>query len=717
MRKLISISLLIFSSLNCLLAQNKLFTMEDAVLNLRTSLAPANLKQLKWVAGVNSYSYIDTLNKSEVLKIGSANKKDEKVALTLTDLNLAVNILKEKSLKSFPEITWINSNQFYFDNGGKLISYLLKEKKAALLNEYEKDAENVDVNPSTFIVAYTKDNNLYISQNKTIENVSKENNKDIVYGQTVHRSEFGITKGTYWSPKGTMLAFYRMDQSMVTDYSIVDYLNEKPAIAKNIKYPMAGGKSHEVTVGVYDIKSAKTVYLKTGDPKEQYLTNIAWSPDEKKIYMAVLNRDQNYMKLNCYDVATGILEKTLFEERDEKYVEPMHPLVFVKGSIDQFIWQSRKDGYNHLYLYTTKGEQLKQITKGNWEVTEFMGFDEKGETAFYESTETSPLERDLFAVTIKSLDKRKLSGSKGTHNGQLSSDGSFVIDHAQALDIPRQINIVNKNGTKVQTLLDATNPLKDFAVCKTQLFTIKNKNGTDLYCRMYKPWNFDSTKKYPVIVYLYGGPHAQIIQNNWITSREGWFQYMAQRGYIVFNLDNRGSEARGRDFEQATFRQFGTAEMDDQTDGVSYLRKLPYVDASRMGVHGWSFGGFMTTSLMTRRPDLFKVGVAGGPVIDWSYYEIMYTERYMDTPQTNADGYNGNSLLNYVNGLKGKLLLIHGTDDDVVVWQQSLVFLKKAIEQNKQLDYFVYPGHKHNVLGKERVHLMQKITDYFVLHL
>jgi dipeptidyl-peptidase-4 len=462
------------------------------------------------------------------------------------------------------------------------------------------------------------------------------------------------------------------------------------------------------------------VFLQTGEPKEQYLTNISWSPDEKSVYIAVLNRDQNHMWLRQYDATSGAFVKTLFEETDQEYVEPQHPLLFVPGHDDQFIWQSERDGYNHLYLYNTSGKLLRQLTKGPWMVTDVQGFDAKSKNVYFASTEDSPMQRQLYAVSLGGGKARKLSQNAGTHAGLLSPSGEYLLDTYSSQTTPRTVAVIGtKDGKQKQQLLNASNPVANYALGQMKLFPIKAADGqTDLYCRLITPVGFDPNKKYPAVIYVYGGPHVQLVTDSWLGGGNLWMQLMAEKGYVVFTVDSRGSGNRGLPFEQSTFRQLGTQEMADQLKGVDYLKSLPYVDQSRIGVHGWSFGGFMTTTLLSRAPQgTFKVGVAGGPVIDWRMYEVMYTERYMDTPQTNPEGYQKANLLNYVQDLKAPLLMIHGTVDDVVVWQHSLSYLKNAVDKGVQLDYFVYPGHPHNVLGKDRVHLYTKITNYLDLYL
>jgi dipeptidyl-peptidase-4 len=695
------------------LAQNKLLTIQDAVLKGRTSLAPKKLVALNFIAGTIKFSYID----NGMIKVGDNATGKVIDLLSVKDLNATLKSGGKDTLAMLTSITWKNANQFYFSNKKGEILYSLDKKTIGDSDKKEDNnsaLEAYDKEITTGAYTYCKDYNLFVVKDGKETQVTNDGSYEIVYtGKNVHQNEFGINGGTFWSPKGNFLAFYRMDQSPVTDYPIIDWTS-RPAKNVNIKYPMAGNKSHFVTLGIYDLKTNKTIYVKTDGDKEQYLTNIAWSPDEKHIYIAVLSRNQNDMKLNEYDAATGNFVRTLFEEHDDKYTEPLHPMLFVKNNPSQFIWQSRKDGYTHFYLYNINGTLVKQLTKGNWEVKTENGFDEKGERLFFHANDQSPINQDFYSVNIKSGEVKRLTYGSGFHTCTIDEKGNYILDNFSSSNTPREYNVINTATKKAVNFYKAENPIKDYKIGSWNLFTIKNAEGTDLYCRLFKPVNFDSTKKYPVLVYLYNGPHSQMVTNTWMAGGELWYQYMAEKGFIVFTLDGRGTSYRGKAFEQATHRQLGTKEMEDQLKGVDYLRSLPYVDASRIGIHGWSFGGFMTTTLMTRSPGTFKVGAAGGPVIDWTYYEIMYTERYMDSPQDNKEGYDKNNLLNYTDKLKGKLLMIHGAQDPVVVWQHSVMYQRKAVEKGIQLDYYLYPGHEHNVLGKDRAHLMEKITDYFI---
>ncbi|PIX36598.1 MAG: hypothetical protein COZ59_00225 [Bacteroidetes bacterium CG_4_8_14_3_um_filter_31_14] len=428
----------------------------------------------------------------------------------------------------------------------------------------------------------------------------------------------------------------------------------------------------------------------------------------------MLNPQQNYMKFNQYDATTGEFIKTLFEEKNDKYVEPLTPAVFLKKSPNQFIWQSQRDGYNHLYLYDISGKLIKQITKGEWVVTDFLGFDENEKVAFYISTEKSPLERNVYSVNLENGKVICLTSAQGYHTAMFCSSGKYLIDQYSSTELPNVYNLIDANGKKVREILNASNPLKDISMPEMQMFKIKAADGkTDLYGRIIKPLNFDASKKYPAILYVYGGPHAQMVENSWLGGAPLWDFFMAQKGYVVITVDNRGSANRGFEFESVIHRNVGTNEALDQMETVKYLKNLGYVDEKRIGVHGWSYGGFMTINLMTTFPDVFKTGVAGGPVIDWKYYEVMYGERYMDTPQENPDGYENTSLLNKAKNLKGNLLIIHGYIDNTVVLQHSLSFIQKCIENGILVDYFLYPEHEHNVRGMDRIHLLKKITKYF----
>lgn len=707
-------------------AQDKMLSMEDAILKARTTLAPQNLPQLQFYQATNDYVYLKKVGDSDAWWRGNYQMQRDTVFLTLTGLNNKLRLAGLDTVRSMPAIRFTHNGWILTTNGNKIelhqnnYKMLLSKELAGKENAEESNAGNV---------AYLENYNLYVAQlpdpvtakKLAIEmkpvKVTSDGSKDIVYASSVHREEFGISKGTFWSNAGKQLAFYRMDQSMVTDYPIISWA-ERPAVAQMIKYPMAGDKSHHVTVGVYNTATHATTWIKTGEPAEQYLTNIAWSPDDKYVFIAVVNRGQDHMWMNQYDVATGNFIKTLFEETDIKYVEPLVPMLFLKSDPTKFIWQSSRDGWDHLYLYDINGTMVKQLTKGNWEVLDIKGFDPKGETLFYTSTEESPVTRNIYSLNMKTGSSKRLTQGFYAHGTQVSFDGSSVLDNYSSTSIPRVIQLLDTKTAKTKLLLTAPDPLAGYSKGELSLFTINNRSGIPLYSRLYKPAGFDSTKKYPVIVYWYGGPHVQLVGNVWNgNAADYWFQYMAERGYVVFSIDTRGSDNRGREFEQSIFRRVGDAQMEDMADALNWLTQKTWIDKNRMGLFGWSYGGFMTTDFMLNHPGVFKAAVAGGPVMNWQYYEVMYGERYMDTPQENPEGYAATNLIKQAGKLKGKLLLIHGLQDPVVVQENSVNFVKACVDNGVQVDYMIYPGHEHNVGGKDRAHLYQKITDYFMEHL
>lgn len=691
-------------------AQNKILVPEEIMSNRK--LYPTTLSNLKWQGNTGFFTW----QLPNAILLGNVNNNQIDTLIHLRDFNVTLKSAGIEEVKRLPQISWLNDKTLQFSIGN---SYFSMESDNSALNfrltadhQLPEEAANAEAAPVTGFMAYTINNGLYISDGAKKIVVAEDQNSGIVYGQTVHRNEFGISKGTFWSPDGKMLAFYRMDESMVTQYPLVD-ITARVAELNNIRYPMAGMPSHHVTVGVFDVESQKTVYLKTGEPEEQYLTNIAWSPNRQYIYIAVLNRDQNHLKFNQYEVSTGNFIKTLFEEKNPRYVEPLNPILFIPGNDQQFIWQSQRDGFNHLYLYDVNGNLIKQLTSGKWMVTGILGFDETAKGIFYTSSEASAIGEHLYYINLKTGKHRQLTVNNGTHRPVVRADGKYFITTFSNLTTPSVTLLVDVKTGKTKELNRSENPLSEYALGETNIFTIKSADETtDLYCRLIKPANFDASKKYPVFIYVYGGPHAQLVTDTWMSG--GLFlQYMAQKGYVVFTLDNRGSANRGFEFESIIHRNLGVAEMADQMKGVDYLRTLPYVDVNRIGVDGWSYGGFMTVNLKLTYPEIFKVATAGGPVCDWKYYEVMYGERYMDTPEQNPEGYKAASLIERAGQLEGKLLIIHGGIDNTVVWQQSLDFVRACIDNKKQLDYFVYPTHEHNVGGIDRAHLFRKISEYF----
>lgn len=695
---LFSFVLGVFSSFS----QKKELTLKDAVMQQWRSFRPDYVNNFQWIPGTDGYSYLS--KNWQTLYLSSVNSEKELEALTIQQFNETMKL----QFNGFMDLNWLNKDQFILTDGKVYVKYTLSSKTGVILQQLPEAAENATPHHASNSIAYTIENDLYLNGKA----ITKNKNKNIVSGQSIARNEFGISNGIFWSENGTYLAFYQKNETNVHNYPLLD-INPTPGELVSIKYPMTGQKSEEPRVGIYNIKKNKTVYINPRGAKDDYFTNLTFTPNEKYLVVAEVNRDQNHMWLNVYDAKSGKFVKTLFEETNDKWVEPEHPAYFPSKASTNFIWISEKSGFDNLYYYDFEGKLIKQLTNHEFVVKDILTTSEDGKKIYYTSTGPNPMNTLVYSVDLDG-NSSLLTREEGTHTFSLSADGAYYYDAFSSGTVPHKAMLWTTNGKMAKPLITSKEKLDDYVIGQTEIGTIKAKDGADLYYRMIKPANFDPSKKYPVMVYVYGGPHAQMVTNSWLYGANLWMHWMANQGYIVFTLDNHGSGERGFAFESQIHRRLGDVEMEDQLLGVDFLKSLPYVDRKRMAVHGWSFGGFMTTSLMLRQPGVFTTGVAGGPVTDWKYYEIMYGERYMDRPEQNKEGYEKASLLNYADKLEGNLLLIHGTIDDVVVMQHNYALVKKFVEAGKQMDFFPYPMHKHNVTGKDRAHLMEKVLTYIL---
>ncbi len=698
-------------------AQQEL-TLRDAVLKGGTDLAPERVRGLQWIEGSNTYSYV----KGEQLMLGTLGKSVDRPIAELAAVNK--QLPDTAQLKTWPMVEWTDATHFRILHNERLYSYGTSKAELSMITRIGPGAANEDLEQKSGAVAYTVENNLHLAQPGIGKNkptpITTDGADGIVNGQSVHRQEYGIVKGIFWAPNGTRLAFYRMDETMVTTYMLED-IGTKPSTFDKIRYPMAGQASHHVTIGVHDLNTGNTIFLKTGEPADQYLTNICWEPGDQHLLVAHIDRATQNLRMVRYDAATGEAVGTLFTEHSDKYLDPQHPAHFLKTQPTQFIWDSPRDGWNHLYLYDLKKGLVRQLTKGAWTVNEIVGLDPKERFAIVEGTATidpknpvGALETHLYRVDLATGKTLRLTAEPGTHHGALSSDGTSLIDTWSSISVAnRTVLRETGKGTVVKTLVDATNPYAGkYKVGSVELLTVPGMNGDLLNARLIKPSYFDAKKKYPVLIYVYNGPHVQLVSNSYLGGASPWMLNAAERGYLVWTVDGHGTPGRGLDFEQVIHRQLSLVEVKDQIQGVAWLKSQPYVDGSRIAVHGWSYGGHMTVAMLTRNPGVFKVGVAGGPVMDWALYEVMYGERYMDTPAENPEGYAATALANTAKDLKDDLLVITGGKDDTVVPEHSYGFLKACITAGVQVDFFNYPGHGHNVRGKDRLHLMEKVLGY-----
>jgi len=689
----------------------KELTLSESILQQYRAFYPQQPVFFQWIPNTDAYTYLE--NYTSLIQSRVKDQTNLEL-MTIAELNKIADV----QFNWFSNFKWINEHEFVVDNGTVFLKVNPQEKQAKIIHQLEEDAQRATWTYASDLLAYTIDNNIFISYPNTqtrepvAEQITFFSDKNIVSGQEIARSEFGISNGLFWSNDGKVLAFYQKDETEVHDYPLLD-INTTPGTLKSIKYPMAGQLSEKPRVGIYDTQTKQTIYISPRANADDYLTNLSFTPDNKFILLAEVNRDQDHMWLNVYEVATGKFVRTLLEETNTKWVEPEHPAFFPDQSSNNFVWISEKNGFNNLYYYDIQGNLIRQLTDNQFAIDEIIEFT-KGRVYFY-ATGANPLNKVVFSVDLKG-NQILHTPLEGTHQFVLSPSASFFYDGYSNHTTPFEANIYTIKGKVAKHLLTAPNPLSDYRLGATEIGTLTAEDGSTLYTRLIKPSNFDPSQKYPVLIYVYGGPHAQMITNSWYSGSSLWMNWLAEQGYLVFTLDNRGSARRGFAFESQIHRQLGQVEMRDQFVGVNYLKSLDYVDGDRLAVHGWSFGGFMTASLLLHYPDIFKAGVAGGPVTDWKFYEIMYGERYMDTPDQNPEGYKQTSLLTHAKNLKDHLLLIHGTVDDVVVMQHNFALVKEMVENGIQVDFFPYPMHPHNVRGKDRVHLMEKVLHYILMN-
>ena len=694
----------IFTTFSYTFSQKKELSLKDAVM-MQRNLSPDRISNFLWISDTE-YS---TCSKDwKTLFKNNINADKDVELLKIENLNLVL----QTSYQNFGGMEWINETTILLDDGQTISEYNVVNNTGKILKKAVSKSENLNYHSKSNQLAYTIANNIYVDEKAITKNIDK----NIVSGQSIARNEFGISAGIFWSINGSYLAFYQKNERNVHDYPLLD-INSTPGELVSIKYPMAGQSSEEPKIGIYSLKNHKTVYINPRGNKDDYFTNLCFTPDEKYILVAEVNRDQNHMHLNVYDSKTGKFVKTLFEEKNDKWVEPEHAAFFPAAKSNNFIWISEKDGFNNLYAYTFNLESETnfpvQLTKHRFVIKDILSASSDGKEIYYSATGENPTNTVFYRCKMNG-ENELLTKESGTHSLSISRNGNYYMNSYTSLNVPYTAKIFTLNGEIIKQIINSKDKLDEYSIGTTEIGKIQGEDGSDLYYRLIKPQNFDASKKYPVLVYVYGGPHAQMVTNSWLGGANLWMHWMANQGYLIFTLDNRGSGERGFDFESQIHRRLGDVEIEDQLTGINLLKSFPYVDAERLAVHGWSYGGFMTSSLMLREPDVFKVGVAGGPVTDWKYYEIMYGERYMDRPEQNKEGYEKASLMTHAKNLKGDLLLIHGTIDDVVVMQNNLALVKKFIDLGIQMDFFPYPMHKHNVSGKDRVHLMEKILSYII---
>lgn len=596
-------------------------------------------------------------------------------------------------------------------------------KKLQLLTDKGK-VSHATLSPTENKVAYVWENNLYLknlddSKETAITNDGEWNKTINGFCDWVYEEEFEFTKAFEWSPDGKYIAYYRFDESEVKEFSMDYYRGELYPEQYKFKYPKAGEKNSDVEIYIYSLESGKSVKVDVGAEKDQYVPRIKWMNNSGKLCVFRMNRLQNFLELLEADANTGSTV-TFFTESSETYIEIHDNLRFLKDG-KNFLWTSEMSGYKHIYLYNINGKPGKQITEGNWDVTKCHGIDEEKGLIYYQSAELGPQFRTEYVINLKGKNKKRLTEGTGYNDAEFSKGFKYFINTFNSANSPGEIVLYNAEGTRIRTLVDnkkLKDLLKEYKISPKEFFSFSTSEGVQLNAWMIKPQDFDENKKYPVFVTIYGGPGSNTVSEEFDSFNYFWYQVLAQNGYIVVSIDNRGTGGRGREFKNCTYQQLGKFEAIDQIEAAKYLGSLPYVDAERIGIQGWSYGGYLSSLCITKGADYFKAAIAVAPVTNWRYYDSIYTERFMRTPQENADGYDDNSPINHVDKLKGKYLLVHGTADDNVHFQNTTEMISALVRADKQFDLYIYPDKNHGIYGgNTRYHLYTKMTNFILENL
>ncbi|MCB0409508.1 MAG: S9 family peptidase [Flavobacteriales bacterium] len=682
----------------------------SGIRSLNNGVNYTSLQRVEIGNDVIKYSYTDGDLKETMIKNADL-MHDEKV-VAIDDYDFSADESKALIASNTESIYRYSSKSDYF-------IYELASKKLSKLADGEKQMY-ATFSPKANKVAYVKNNNLYfkdLSGNKEVQITNDGKEGSIINGASdwVYEEELTLVQAFKWSPDGTKIAFYKFDESNVKEWSL-KYYNELYPDEVRFKYPKAGEANSKVDIYVYDLLTNKTIKADIGNDYE-YIIRINWTNDSEKLAIQSMNRHQSKLKMHLVDINSNSSE-LVYEETHEKYVEI--PTTIFLSNKDQFLITSEKDGYNHMYLYDIKGKLIKQITNGKWEITEIYGVDEKSGTVYYQSSEMGAISRDVYSIKLNGSSKKRLSNRRGVSAAEFSKTYKYFINTNSSASIPYYVSVNDNSGKELRILVDnkgVVDRLKGYDIAKKE-FTTLNINNHQLNAWVMKPSNFDENKKYPLFMFVYGGDGRQTVMDEWDSFNYFWFQHLVSQGYVVVSVDNRGTEGNGAEFRKSIYKQLGKYETEDQIEVAKYFAGLSYIDGSRVGIFGWSFGGYLSTSCLLKGADVFKTAIAVAPVTNWRFYDNIYTERYMQTPQENPDGYDENSPINHVEKLKGNYLLIHGMADDNVHYQNTAEMTNALINANKQFTQFSYPNKNHGIYGgNTRLHLYQMMTDYLLRNL
>ena len=679
-----------------------------------------------WVWGLNSmkngkeYTVIDYIKNDISIdkysyksgkKINSILKSSEIDSLKFDGYKFNSN--EEKLLLK------VNTESIYRYSDKSFI-YAFDIKSKELIKISDEKISLADFSPNGKMVSYVFDNNLYIyelSSGKTTKCTTDGVRNKIINGATdwVYEEEFAIVKGYEWSHDSKFLAYYKFDESNVKEFSMDLFNQNLYPTQEKFKYPKAGEENSKVSIHILNVNTKKSFQVNEND--FEYTPRIYWTKDSKNLCVFKLNRHQNHLKLLFTNPES---KKTvlIYEEKDSRYIDIHDNIKFLNTG---FIWSSEKDGFNHLYKFSYDSKKMFQITSGEYEITKFYGYNESKKILYYQSNEKSPLQKHIYSINIDGTNKKLLSNAKGVNNANFSKTFDYFINTNSTANQPNYITLNNKKGKLIRVIKNSEKliqTLSYYELSKKEFFSFKTEYNISLNGWMIKPPDFDSNKKYPVLMYVYGGPGNQQVLDNWGGRNYMWYQYLAQQGIVIVCVDNRGTGGRGADFKKCTYKELGKLETEDQIAANKYLASLDYIDQNKIGIWGWSYGGYMSSLCLLKGNDIFNFAIAVAPVTNWRFYDTIYTERYMRTPQENPDGYDLNSPINYIKQLRGNYLLVHGSADDNVHYQNTMEMISSLVKENKQFDLFIYPDKNHGIYGgTTRLHLMTKITDFIIKNL
>ncbi|MGQ8335503.1 S9 family peptidase [Sunxiuqinia sp. A32] len=725
--RLFNLSLLLFLSCTLTLQAQKKITLEDV-----QQLGAFHQKSISGLQSMKDGEYYSSLeNGNQIVKYSF---KDGKKAGVVFDLNT----VEDAPIKSF-------SKYFFSDDETKILlttnierlyrhsytaNYYVWNSVTQELKELSSKGkqELASFSPDGERVAFVRDNNIFVKSLKfgTESQVTTDGKlNEIINGKPdwVYEEEFSFNKAFAWSPDSKFIGYIRFDEREVPEFDMMMFKGEHPSLKENslypspyvYRYPKAGEKNSTVSVHVYEIKSKTTMNVELGEETDIYIPRLKWTPDANEMAVFRLNRRQNQIDVLMANPFTGD-SRPFFTEKNDRYVSEdfLDDFIFLPDN-NYFVVNSERNGFSHLYLYDRQGFEVKQLTDGEFDVTDFYGFDSKRKIFYYQAAKESPMKREVYFTSLDGKKAGKLSTQEGTNKAIFSGDFRYYINYFTDLNTPNFITLNDYKGEQIRVLEDNAglkDKLDQYEIAEKSFFNFKNSEGTDLNGWMIKPTNFDKSKKYPVLMTQYSGPNSQEVVDRWSVD---WNNYLAQEGFIVVCVDPRGTAARGEDFRKVTYMQLGKNESNDQIDAAKYLQTLPYVDGDNIAIWGWSYGGFMTTLCMGKGDGVFKAGIAVAPVTNWRFYDSVYTERFMRTPNENPDGYDDNSPLSYAQNVKGRLLIIHGSADDNVHYQNTMEYTEKLVQAGVQFDMAIYTNRNHSIYGgNTRLHLYQRMTNFLI---